>query len=235
MPPTSRTKRLASCASIRLPPAHLVSRIRPRHSARRTSTSSPSSWPASFFADEQQVITTGEPLLNRLEPQTEAETDGNWWLTSTAPVRDATGSVVGLVGSGRDVTERLRTEQALQESKARHRALLAAMPDMVFRLDQAGTYLDYKADRMTDLVVPPEVFLGRRVAEVMPADVAIMTEATIAKVLASGGTETIEYTLDMGGSSRDFEARLVPGGLDEVVAVVRDVTDRNRVNAELRG
>src|SRR5215212_1674204 len=188
-----------------------------------------------FFADEQRVITTGEPLLNRLEPQSEDEAGGIWWLTSTAPVRDATGAVVGLVGSGRDVTERLRTEKALQESEARHRALLTAMPDMVFRLDRAGTYLDYKADRVTELPAPPEVFLGRRVAEVMPADVAIMTEATIAKVLTSGGTETIEYTLEMGGSSRDFEARLVPGGLDEVVAVVRDVTDRNRVNAELRG
>src|SRR5215212_4681932 len=122
-----------------------------------------------FFADEQQVIATGEPLLNRLEPQSEDEADGRWWLTSTAPVRDATGAVVGLVGSGRDVTERLRTEQALQESEARQRALLAAMPDMVFRLDRAGTYLDYKADQVSDLAVPPELFLGRRVAELLPA------------------------------------------------------------------
>ena len=152
-----------------------------------------------YFADEQQVITTGEPLLNRLEPQSEDEENGIWWLTSTAPVRDATGAVVGLVGSGRDITERLRTEKALQESEARHRALLAAMPDMVFRLDRAGTYLDYKADRITDLAAPPEVFLGRRVAEVLPADVASVVEATIERVLASGGTETIEYTLDLSG------------------------------------
>src|SRR5829696_7425577 len=138
-----------------------------------------------FFADEQRVITTGEPLLNRLEPQSEDETDGRWWLTSTAPVRDATGAVVGLVGSGRDVTERLRTEKALQESEARHRALLAAMPDMVFRIDRAGTYLDYKSDRVSDLAVPPEAFLGRRVSEVLPADVASGVEATIEHVLAS--------------------------------------------------
>jgi two-component system, sensor histidine kinase and response regulator len=187
-----------------------------------------------FFADEQRVITTGEALLNRLEPQSEDEADGIWWLTSTAPVRDATGAVVGLVGSGRDVTERLRTEKALQESEARHRAVLAAMPDMVFRLDRAGTYLDYKADRVTELPAPPEAFLGRRVAEVLPADVASVLEATIKRVLASGGTETIEYTLDLSGSLRDFEARLVSVGPDEVVAVVRDVTERNRVNTELR-
>ena len=187
-----------------------------------------------YFADEQQVITTGEPLLNRLEPQSEDEAEGRWWLTSTAPLRDATGAVVGLVGSGRDITERLRTEEALQESEARHRALLAAMPDMVFRLDRAGTFLDYKSDRVADLAASPEAFLGRRVAEVLPADVAIETEATIARVLASGGTETIEYTLGLSGGARDFEARLGPVGPDEVVAVVRDVTERNRVNTELR-
>jgi PAS domain S-box-containing protein len=187
-----------------------------------------------FFADEQRVITTGESLLNRLEPQSEDETDGRWWLTSTAPVRDATGAVVGLVGSGRDITERLRTEKALQESEARQRALLAAMPDMVFRLDRAGTYLDYKADRVSDLAASPEAFLGRRITEVLPADVAIEAVATIERVLASGGIETIEYTLELSGDARDFEARMVPGGPDEVVAVVRDVTERNRVNRELR-
>src|SRR5215207_5910476 len=187
-----------------------------------------------FFADEQQVITTGEPLLNRLEPQSEDEADGIWWLTSTAPVRDVTGAVVGVVGSGRDVTARLRTENALQESEARHRALLAAMPDMVFRLDRTGTYLDYKADQVTALAAPPETFLGHRIAEVLPADVAIGAEATINRLLASGGTETIEYTLDLSENPRDFEARLVLVGPDEVVAVVRDVTERNRVNTELR-
>src|SRR4051794_6275560 len=87
---------------------------------------------------------------------------------------------------------------------------------------------------MTDLAAPPEAFLGRRVAEVLPEDVAITTEAAVDRVLASGGTETIEYTLDLGGDARDFEARLVAVGSDEVVAVVRDVTERNRVNSELR-
>ena len=80
--------------------------------------------------------------------------------------------------------------------------------------------LQIPPDRVADLAAPPEAFLGQRVAEVLPADVALETEATIACVLASGGTETIEYTLELGGSSRDFEARLGPVGPDEVVACV---------------
>ena len=155
-------------------------------------------------------MTTGEPLLNRLEPQSEDE-EGTWWLTSTAPVRDATGAVVGLVGSGRDITERLRTEKALQESEARQRALLAAMPDMVFRFDRAGTYLDYKADRVTDPAAPLKDILGRRVAEVLPSDVANLLEATIERVLASGDIETIEYTLEVSGNTSRLRGPAGPG------------------------
>ena len=120
-----------------------------------------------FFADEQHVLTTGEPLLNRLEPQGDGEGSG-WWLTSTVPLRDATGDVVGIIGAGRDITERLRTEAALQASESRQRALLTALPDLMVRLSRDGTYLDYKADRAGDLLVPPQAFLGRTVAETMP-------------------------------------------------------------------
>jgi PAS domain S-box-containing protein len=187
-----------------------------------------------YFADEQQVIATGEPLLNRLEPQREDEATGEWWLTSTVPLRDAGGEVVGIVGSGRDITERLRTEEALRESEARHRALLAALPDIVFRLDRDGTYLDYKADRLADLVAPPEVFLGRTVAEMLPPEVATPIAAAIERVLDSGGAETVEYALELDRGRTDFEARLVAAGADEVVAVVRDVTERKRLDAELR-
>jgi len=129
----------------------------------------------------------------------------------------------------------LRTEKALRESEARQRALLAAMPDMVFRFDRAGTYLDYKADLVTDPAVPPKDILGRRVAEVLPSDVANLLETAIERVLASGDIETIEYTLELSGNARDFEARVVPVGPDEVVAVVRDVSECNQVNTDLGG
>jgi PAS domain S-box-containing protein len=193
----------------------------------------PESLARQYFADEQQVISSGIPVLNRLEPQSEDD-NAAWWLTSTVPMRDATGTVVGLIGSGRDITERLRTEAALQESEARLRALLAALPDLMFRLDRNGTYLDYKADRLDDLVLPPERFLGRTIAETLPSDVADAVSAAISRVVNSGGTETIEYSLDVVGGHADFEARLVASGPDEVVAIVRNVTERARADAELR-
>ena len=187
-----------------------------------------------YYEDEQRVIATGEPLLNRLEPQSEDEGSAVWWLTSTVPLRDAAGTIVGIVGSGRNITERLRTEEALRESEARHRALLAALPDLVFRLDRVGTYLDYKSDRLTALLAPPETFIGRTVTEVYPTELAARLMAAIDRVLDGGGAETVEYELAVAGDLREFEARLVAAGSDEVVPVVRDITDRKRLEQERR-
>src|SRR4029453_14307991 len=46
------------------------------------------------------------------------------------------------------------------------------------------------------------------------------------------GVQTIEYWLTIDGEPRDFEARLVPSGDDEVVVIVRDFTDRIRLGQE---
>jgi two-component system sensor histidine kinase/response regulator len=193
----------------------------------------PESLARQFFADEQHVITSGQSLLNRLEPQQEGETAA-WWLTSTVPVRDATGAVVGIVGAGRDITERLRTEAALQASETRQRALLAALPDLMFCLDRSGTFLDYKADRLDDLLIPPQQFLGRTVVEVLSTNVAALVMRTITRVLDTGGMEIEEYALDTESEQVFFEARFVAAGPDEVVVIVRNVTERARAEAELR-
>jgi PAS domain S-box-containing protein len=187
-----------------------------------------------YFADEQQVIASGQPLLNRLEPQSEDEANAAWWLTSTAPIRDETGTIVGIVGSGRDITERLHTEAALRESEARLRALLAALPDLMFRLDRDGIIVDYKADRLDDLMVPPEAFLGRTVSETLPPDVAGAITAAMERVLGSGTSETVEYGLELPRGWGEFEARLVAAGPDEVVAIVRNVTERKQAEEALR-
>ena len=92
-----------------------------------------------FLADERQVLTTGVPLRNQFEAQTRVS-DGSerWLLTSKAPVRDATGRVVGLVGSAKDVTEQRRAEELVRRSEARLQALLQHGWDMVSVLDEDG-------------------------------------------------------------------------------------------------
>jgi PAS domain S-box-containing protein len=80
------------------------------------------------------------------------------------------------VSAVRDITARKQMEDALRESEARNRALLHALPDMMFVFDRDGIFLDYHAAESSDLLLAPEHFIGRSVSEVLPlAPVAEMT------------------------------------------------------------
>ena len=68
-----------------------------------------------YYADEQRIIRSGQPLINR-EEQVINQTTGEtiWNLTTKVPWRDSHGNVVGIVGIGRNITGRKRAEEALQ-------------------------------------------------------------------------------------------------------------------------
>ncbi len=81
-----------------------------------------------YFADEQHVILTGEPLIGYEEPVIDRSGAHRWLSTTKAPIRDEQGRIVGTVGIGRDITEHRRIEEALRLNEQRLEAL--------FRLNQ---------------------------------------------------------------------------------------------------
>lgn len=139
------------------------------------------------------------------------------------------GEIVGAVAWVTDITESERTRAELQRSEEEVRALVEAIPDLIFRLDRNGTYLEYSCSEPELLLVDPEDFLGRTIGDVLPAGVAAGTARrcldAIDGALSSGQLTTVEYSLAHSGSTRWYEARFSVAGDDEVLAVVRDITD----------
>jgi PAS domain S-box-containing protein len=126
-------------------------------------------------------------------------------------------------------------ERALRDARLaeqRNRALLDAIPDTILRYGRDGTYLDARPDAGTARIFPPEDFIGRNVREVLPDELARTILASIERALESGHMQVIEYEVPVRGEAHWREARIVPSGDAEVVAITRDFTEQRRNEAE---
>ncbi|MBD2461652.1 PAS domain-containing protein [Oscillatoria sp. FACHB-1407] len=116
-----------------------------------------------------------------------------------------------------------------RESEARNRALLDAIPDLILRLGADGTYLDCKAPKDCALDFFAGRMLGETVHAFLPAHTAQQAMNYIHQALQTGEMQVYEYQLLDEGGVRDYEARIVVSGDQEVLTIVRDITDRKRI------
>jgi signal transduction histidine kinase len=129
----------------------------------------------------------------------------------------------------------LERDKLLIEVKARaerYRAVLQAMPDLMFRIARDGTYRGYNAPDERDLL--SEVVVGRKVHERLPQELADRVLAAGQAAVDRGTPQMIEYDLDFTGETRNYEARFAASGEDEFLMIVREITERKRQQEELQ-
>jgi PAS domain S-box-containing protein len=90
-----------------------------------------------YWANDLAVLRTGQPLVNREEPMRNPDGSTRWLLTSKVPLRDEKGEIIGVVGVGRDITERKAAEEKVE--------ILSRFPDEnpnpVMRVTPGGVIL----------------------------------------------------------------------------------------------
>ena len=150
------------------------------------------------------------------------------------PLFNPDGSRKGLVVIGRDITQAREMKERLRRSEETSRAILDALPDVVFTLDREGRFLSYHSPDTERLHLLPEEFLGKKIAETLPRNVAVPFMKSVKKVFESSEIRTFTYSLEINGKPGRFECRMVPKGNAEILAVVRDVTERWFYYKELR-
>lgn len=150
---------------------------------------------------------------------------------SALALRDGHGNLIGFASINRDITEQLQAEESLRASEQRNRALLNAIPDLMFLLTPDGVFLDYKTDSSGDLILPPEVFLNRKVADVLPPHLAEQVVMHMEELKRTHEIQTYEYQVLINDQIRDFEARMVLSNND-VLVLSRDMTKQRRAERE---
>src|SRR5436853_788157 len=179
----------------------------------------------------------GTPIRTELRAR---HKDGSYHLVEAVAVNRLDDPAVGaVVANWRDITERLRAEQALRNSEQSYRSLVDGVRDVIFALSPGGevTSLNPAFEEMTGF--PPAEWVGRPFeAFVHPDDVPLALDL-FGRVLQGEPRPTIQFRiLTRAGTYRVAEfsatAQLRDGRLTGILGIGRDVTERLGLEQQLR-
>ncbi|MBE2222220.1 MAG: substrate-binding domain-containing protein, partial [Anaerolineae bacterium] len=131
-----------------------------------------------------------------------------------------------------EVAKHKKTSEALQQSEATTRALLEAIPDAIFLIDSEGRFLNFMPTEDLKTAVEQTDYLGLTLTDVFPPELAKNFAQAIPQ---ASQTETVllqEYPVKIGHDTRYYEARLINIGQNNVLGIIRDITERKHNEKE---
>jgi PAS domain S-box-containing protein len=162
-----------------------------------------------------------------------------------SPILDGSGTVIGASAISRNITDRRRIEEALQESEERYRGIVSQAAVAIARSDLGGTLLDANPGLCEMLGIAREEVIGRNYHDVIHSDDWPRAEAAIRALLSGGSnSESLDLRYNRRDRARDGECvwvratisliRSADGAPRSLVSVAIDVTQRRRTEATLR-
>lgn len=122
----------------------------------------------------------------------------------------------------------LENKLLLEKSQKRNAAIINVLPDIIFMYDSKGVFIDCQTNDEAGLVLSKDLFIGKNISEVMPPDISEKAIMSITKTIATGQLQKFEYNINIDGSQRTYEARMVKSNDNEVLAISRDITSEKQ-------
>jgi PAS domain S-box-containing protein len=158
-----------------------------------------------------------------------------WVYGQSVAELDAEGQVVGYVGAITDISERKLAETALLQSEAQSRAILAAVPDFMFRIGADGIYRgSVTANTQLDFLGTGFDTPGVAMVDIMSGEIATRYLHHLEQALRTGELQVYEQQVHIGPFLKYEEVRVVKSGEDQALFMIRDVTDRKLAEQKLQ-
>jgi PAS domain S-box-containing protein len=193
------------------------------------------------YADEQEIIRTGQPLVGKEEMLPWLDGRVRWVSSTKMPFRDKDGQISGTFGVSRDITHFKLTEGALRESEAQFRGTFENAAVGIAHEDLAGRFLRFNERFCTILGYAPAELVGKNLAEVThPEDLV----ADLAQIDRLTRGESFSYTMEKRFIRKDgtviWADRTVSLQLDAtdkptyLIKIIQDISQRKRAQERLR-
>ncbi|TYQ27406.1 PAS domain S-box protein [Pseudanabaena sp. UWO311] len=135
---------------------------------------------------------------------------------------------------GRDISDRKLAEIALRKSESHKAALIRALPDLIMRIHKDGTYLEFHSTESFKVFGDAEDFVGNNLDKDLSPNVVEQRMKMINAALETGDIQLYEQEILVDGKIQTEEVRIVPYTDDEVLLLVRDISDRKQSEIALQ-
>ena len=125
-----------------------------------------------------------------------------------------------------EVTERREAEASVQ-------AMINAIPDTIFLIHRDGTFLDFNSGKAF-FDFPREFFIGKNISTVLPPHIASIIRLHIDRALETDSVQLCEYHYRSSEELEHYETRVAVSGPDQALVICRNVTDRKRMEEQLK-
>lgn len=129
----------------------------------------------------------------------------------------------------RDITDKKRTERELKKSEAKNRAILKALPDIIFVYDTCGTILQVNTSDFSPFVGPIEDLVGQNFKDILPPKTSVQILRAIEEVRKTGNTVLEVISVPVNDILKDLEIRFVPLENGTFICIVRDITETKAI------
>ncbi len=143
-----------------------------------------------YAADDEAVMVSGQPIINREEPYLAADGRRGWFLTSKFPLRDARGTIAGLIGIAHDITAMKEAAEEMARMRQRLIDHVDNSPLAVIEWSPEGRVERWAGQAESILGWSATEALGKTAAElgiVHPGDQEVVAE--VCRELLGGGVQ----------------------------------------------
>lgn len=188
--------------------------------------------PKSFYNELWNTIMSGHTWKGEFYNK---KKDGSfyWEEAIIAPVYTKS-EITHFVCTKENITRQKKALAALKESESNKMALLKVIPDLIIVIDKIGLITDVYIDKPAKLYMHPTQMMGRKFIEILPPGVKEKFHSAIEQVFSNRELKTFEYSYKKNEVNIFEEARLIVSGENELLIIIRDISELKRNEQELK-